>query len=69
MNPRALAHMLKNPDFDSRFHQNFPWEASLEAFSEVIFYKYIGRTDKLTTAAGLSYGMGIAVTGAKLFDL
>ena len=32
----------------SRFRQNFPWEASPEAFSEVIFDENIGRTDKLS---------------------
>ena len=48
--PRALAHTFvqkKNPEFDGRFRQNFPWEALPEAFSEVISDENIGRTKKL----------------------
>ena len=56
------------------YAKNFPWEASPEAFSDVIYDENIGRTNKLsrsclTTEAGLSYGTGIAFMGPKLYDL
>ena len=41
----------KNPEFDSRFRQNFPWEASPEALLEVISDENIGRTDKLSRSS------------------
>ena len=50
--PRAFAHTFvqekKSGIWLCRFHQNFPWEASPEALSEVISDENIGRTDKLS---------------------
>ena len=47
--PRAhVRSKKKNPEFDSRFRQNFTWEASPEALLEVISDENIGRTDKLS---------------------
>ena len=44
-----------NPEIALTVFDNFPWEASPEAFSEVISDKNIGRTDKLSRSV-LNYG-------------
>ena len=57
-----------------RFLPNSALGATDEAFLGFIVAKNIGRMDKLkkscqSTAAELSYGMGIVVVGQKLFRL